>query len=69
MICKDSADGTGRAYRVHGDGEWWYAVSVPCKDPADWAVIWRPGKDPDTGADEAVITYVGQLRPGIVAWK
>lgn len=63
MICTDSADGTGRAYRVRslrGDTEVW-AVPVPCRDPDDWYVIWDRDRDEEEGVDLAVFFYVGPL--------
>lgn len=66
MICADSHDGTGRAYRIkslRGDTAVW-AVFVPCREPDDWYVLWDHHRD-EEGIDLAVLYYVGPLPRGM----
>jgi hypothetical protein len=67
MICDDSDDGTGKAYRIRshrGDTAVW-AVRVPCVDPDDWYVLWDEDVDPVDKTPAAVFFYIGPLPNGM----
>ncbi len=68
MICDNTDDGTGKAYRIRnhrGDKAFW-AVRVPCDEPADWYVLWDEEFDKEEDAQAAIFYFIGALPHGTV---